>query len=74
MKQRGVRQEWVEDAIRSPDQLVPGYAGRKIAQKMTQVTGSSMLPRVVHEETEDRIVVIPAYVTSGFDRYSRKDP
>ena len=71
MERRGVPENWVLDALQAPDQVVPGYAGRLVAQKRIQVMGSPMLLRVVHEETEERIVVVTAYLTSAIDRYWR---
>ncbi len=74
MGRRGIPEEWVLDALRSPDQVVPGHGGRLVAQTNIQVMGTPMLLRVVHEETEKSIVVVTAYLTSGIDRYWRQEP
>lgn len=72
MGRRGIPEEWVLDALRRPDQVVPGYAGRLVAQKRIEVGGTSMLLRVVHEETEESIIVVTVYLTTGIGRYWRE--
>lgn len=71
---RGIPEDWVLDTLRAPDQVVPGYAGRLVAHKRTEMMGVPMLLRVVHEETAERIIVVTAYLTSSVDRYWRQEP
>ena len=71
---RGIPEEWVIDVPQNPDQIVPGYAGRRVAQKRIEVAGRLALLRVIHEEFPDRIVVVTAYLTSAIDRYWRGQP
>jgi hypothetical protein len=58
MRRRGIPEDWVLDALRAPDQIVPGYADRRVAHKRVQVMGAPMLLRVVHEEAGERIIFI----------------
>lgn len=32
-ERRGIPEEWIEETINFPDQIVEGYGGRKVAQK-----------------------------------------
>jgi len=71
MERRKVPRAWVEDTLRSPDQIVEGYAGRRVRQKRYATRGKEMLLRVVVDEQPDRWVVITTYLTSQVARYWR---
>ena len=47
IEQRKISKEWVEETLNSPDQIVEGYAGRKIRQKKYMIDGKEMLLRVI---------------------------
>lgn len=68
-EKRGIKQEWIEDAVRNPSQVVTGYGGRRVAQKKLLMGAKEYLLRVVYEETEELYIVVTAYVTSQISRY-----
>jgi hypothetical protein len=71
MERRRIPEAWVSEALRNPDQVVTGHGGRSVAQQRRRVRRREMLLRVVFEETEDKYVVITAYLTSDIKRYWR---
>jgi len=73
MAQRNIQLEWVEQTVNSPEQMVEGYEGRQVAQKVYHSSGKKMLLRVVFETTGDRRVVVTAYLTSQVERYWRRE-
>jgi len=70
---RGIKKEWIEDAIMNPLQVVDGYGNRTVAHKKQLLEGKEYLLRVVYEETEDIYIVVTAYLTSQIDRYWKED-
>ena len=66
---RGISREWVEETIRTPDQAVEGYGGRMVAQRLYRIRDKKMLLRVVFDETDEKYVVVTAYLTSAGKRY-----
>lgn len=73
LSRRGVPEEWVHETLRAPEHTVPGHGGRLVAQRRWRARDKTYLLRVVHEETQSQLVVITAYLTSGIDRYWRKE-
>ena len=71
MERRRIPEAWVSEALRNADQVVGGHGGRSVAQQRRRVRRREMLLRVVFEETEDKYVVITAYLTSDIKRYWR---
>jgi Domain of unknown function (DUF4258) len=71
MAKRGLTESWVTEALRSADQTVEGHGGRRVAQQRRRVRRREKLLRVVFEETEDKFIVITAYLTSDIKRYWR---
>jgi hypothetical protein len=69
LDKRGISEEWIQETINDPDQLVDGFGGRIVAQKKYIIGGKEYLLRVVYEEQEDSKVVITTYVTSQVTRY-----
>jgi hypothetical protein len=69
MERRGIPESWVTEALKSADQIVEGHGGRKVAQQRRRVRRREKLLRVVFEETEDKYIVITAYLTSDIERY-----
>ncbi|MEW6325036.1 MAG: DUF4258 domain-containing protein [Nitrospirota bacterium] len=69
MGRRGIPAEWVIQALMSPEQVVEGYDGRKVAHRRQRVKGEERLLRVVFEDTPEKYVVITAYLTSAVKRY-----
>ena len=71
MVRRGIPESWVGEALRSPGQIVEGHGGRLVAHRRRRVRGKEKLLRVVFEETQDKYVVITAYLTTDIKRYWR---
>ena len=71
MDRRGISESWVNEALRSPDQVVEGHGNRLVAQQRRRMRRREKLLRVVFEETEDKYIVITAYLTSDIRRYWR---
>jgi len=69
MARRGIPEAWVGDALRYADQVVEGHGGRSVAQQRRRIRRREKLLRVVFEETEDKYIVITAYLTSDIKRY-----
>ena len=74
MAQRGIPEVWVEETLANPEQVVEGYAGRRVAHKRVAMEEKERLLRVVYEETESTLVVVTAYLTSDIARYWRDTP
>jgi len=72
INQRHIPVEWVKQVLNLPEQVVEGYEGRQVAQRVYHLSGKKMLLRVVFETMEDKKVVITAYLTSQVERYWRK--
>lgn len=70
---RGIRKEWIDDTVCHSERLAEGYGGRKVAQKKFLLEGKEYLLRVVYEETEDKYVVVTAYLTSQLSRYWKEE-
>ena len=73
MVRRGISEEWIRETINSPNQIVSGYGGRKIAHRKYMIENKEYLLRVVCEEEKDIIVVVTAYLTSQKDRYWKEN-
>ncbi|OFZ57714.1 MAG: hypothetical protein A2W77_05620 [Nitrospinae bacterium RIFCSPLOWO2_12_39_16] len=73
IKRRGIRKEWIEETISSPVQLVDGYGGRKVAQKMFIIENKKYLLRVVFEKKDEVYIVVTAYFTSQINRYWKEE-
>jgi len=71
--QRNIPAESIAQTLNLPDQIVEGYEGRQVAQKIYQLGGKKMLLRVIFEATGDRKVVVTAYLTTQVERYRRKE-
>jgi len=69
MDRRGIPESWVGEALRSAEQIVEGHGGRSVAQQRRRIRRKERLLRVVFEETQDKYVVITAYLTSDIERY-----
>lgn len=73
MDRRGIAEAWVDEALRSPEQVVEGHGGRLVAHQRREVRRKKKLLRVVFEETHDKYVVITAYLTSDMERYWKRE-
>ena len=73
MKLRKIPVEWVKETVESPGQIVSGYMGRRVFQRIYRKKDEEMLPRVICDEVDEEKVVITAYLTSQIDRYWREE-
>jgi hypothetical protein len=71
MQERGLSGTIVREAVVTPDQVVQGKRGRKIAQKRIQDVGKEYLIRVIYEEAASEVTVVTAYRTSKVAKYWR---
>ncbi len=72
-KRRGIRKDWIDDAMANPDQVVEGYGNRKVAHKKRFLGNKEYLLRVVFEETDEVFIIVTAYLTSQIDRYTKEE-
>ncbi len=72
-EQRGIWEDWIKETINSPEQVVEGYGGRKVAHRKYILGDKEYLLRVIYEEKEELYVVVTAYRTSQIDRYWREE-
>ena len=70
---RNIPVEWVKQTLDSPEQVVVGYEGREVAQRIHNLSGKKMLLRVIFETVGVKKVVVTAYLTSQLERYWRKE-
>lgn len=68
---REVSMTEVEQTVARPDSSVSGYAARRILMRryFDDVLKSTMLLRVVVEETDTETTVVTLYKTSKFNKY-----
>jgi len=59
--------------VESPGQIVSGYMGRRVFQRIYRKKDEEMLLRVICDEVDEEKVVITAYLTSQIDRYWREE-
>jgi hypothetical protein len=69
IERRGISESWIAEALRSADQVVEGHGGRLVAQQRRRIRRKEKLLRVVFEDTQEKYVVITAYLTSDIERY-----
>lgn len=67
-ERRGIPINVIDSILRSPDQIVDAYAGRKAYQSQIMMQGKLYLIRVIVEEANPMIVVT-VYRTSRIDKY-----
>lgn len=71
--QRHISLQWIEETLNSPDQIVEGYEGRQVAQKIYHQGDRRILLRIIFELKGDKRVVVTAYLTSQIERYWRQE-
>ena len=65
--ERNINKKIIEETLASPERIIDGRFGRKIAQK---VVGNKLL-RVIYESKSNTYIIITAYYTEP-DRYSER--
>lgn len=71
IKLRKISKAMLTGTIKNPDQIVEGYGGRTIYQKIYNVKNKRKLLRIVCEKENNNIIVVTAYLTSQIKRYWR---
>jgi Domain of unknown function (DUF4258) len=74
MAQRGIPESWFRETLTKPEQVVVGHGGRSVAHKRVVMEDKERLLRVVYEATENRFIVVTAYLTSDSRRYWKDRP
>jgi len=69
LERRGIPEKWIAETLNSPDQIVEGYGGRRVAHKKYMIGGKEYLLRIVYEDKEGQYIVLTAYLTSQVNRY-----
>jgi hypothetical protein len=69
LARKKIPEAWVSEALQNADQVVEGHGGRSVAQQRRRIRRREKLLRVVFEDTENKYVVITAYLTSDIKRY-----
>ncbi len=64
----------VEKTLAEPEAIEPGHEGRQVYTRRYHdtVLDQQMLLRVIVEESDSEIVVVPAYKTSQIGRYLKE--
>lgn len=71
IKLRQISGRMLYETIKFPDQIVDGYGGRKVKQKIYNINNKKKLLRVVCEKNGKDITVVTAYLTSQIKKYWR---
>ncbi len=72
IKLRKISRSMLAETIKHPDQIVEGYGGRTVYQKIYKLEDKKRLLRIVCEKYEDDIVIVTAYLTSQIKKYWRE--
>lgn len=72
IKLRKISKAMLTGTIKKPDQVVEGYGGRIIYQKIYNIKNKRKLLRIVCEKENNNIIVVTAYLTSQIKRYWRE--
>lgn len=67
-ERRGIPIDVIDSVLRSPDQIVNTYSGRKAYQSQITITGRLYLVRIIVEEANP-LIVVTVYRTSRIDKY-----
>lgn len=70
-ERRGIKEEFIKNVVRDPQQKVPSKKGRVVAQSKyyDEEEKKEMLLRVIGIERSDTFEVITVYKTSKFSKY-----
>lgn len=71
IKLRKISSSMLTETIKHPNQIVEGYGGRTVYQKIYDIKNKKKLLRVVCEKEEDNTIVVTAYLTSQIKKYWR---
>jgi len=68
---RNISKDLIKETVTNPDQIVEGYGGRIVKQKIYSINNKKKLLRVVCEKSNKETIVITAYLTSQIKKYWR---
>ena len=71
IKLRRISRGMLNETINIPDQIVEGYGGRIINQKIYFMENKKKLLRVVYEKKGEEITIVTTYLTNQIKRYWR---
>lgn len=71
IKLRRISKKMLNETIKSPGQIVNGYGGRIVKQRIYSVNNKNKLLRVVCEKYGKDTIVVTAYLTSQIRKYWR---
>lgn len=71
IKLRKISNDMLTETIKHPDQIVEGYGGRTVYQKIYNVGNKRKLLRLVCEKEGNDTIVVTAYLTSQIKKYWR---
>jgi len=70
-ERRGIKEEFIKDVVRNPQQKMPSKKGRVVAQSKyyDEKENKEMLLRVIGIEASDKFEVVTVYKTSKISKY-----
>ena len=71
IKLRKISRGMLEETIKQPGQIVDGYGGRIVKQKIYNINNKKKLLRVICETKDGNIIVVTSYLTSQIKKYWR---
>ena len=71
IKLRQISSSMLYETLKSPDQIVEGYGGRKVKQKIYNINNKKKLLRIICEKNGKDTIVVTAYLTSQIQKYWR---
>ena len=71
IKKRRISTSMLTKTIKHPDQIVEGYGGRIIYQKIYIVEDKKKLLRIVCDKVGNNNIVVTSYLTSQIKKYWR---
>ncbi|MFZ4826471.1 MAG: DUF4258 domain-containing protein [Phototrophicaceae bacterium] len=67
-ERRGIPLALIDRVIRTPEQIIESYSGRKVYQSMVEIDGKLYIVRAIVEETHP-LRIITVYRTSNIKKY-----
>ena len=73
IKSRKISKGMLTQTIKQSDQIVEGYGGRTVYQKIYNIQNKKKLLRVVCEKDGDNTVIVTSYLTSQIKKYWKSE-
>jgi len=72
MERRAIPEDTVKEVLERPQQIAPGYGGKKVYQSKVNLGGGAVfLVRVIVAAETDPAVVVTVYKTGKIEKYWR---